>query len=80
MIISIALGIVLGVVFLIVAGVIAAAIGAGIVHMQDKAQQPERRIHHRIRPEADNYRHMQQLKQRAKASNPSHWKEEGYED
>lgn len=80
MIINIALGIVLGVVFLIVAGVIAAAIGAGIVHMQDKIQEPQRRIHTRIRPEAENYKHMQQLKQRAKENNPSHWKEERYED
>lgn len=80
MIINIALGIVLGVVFLIVAGVIAAAIGAGIVHMQDKIQEPPRRIHTRIRPETENYKHMQALKARAKANNPSHWKEERYED
>ena len=80
MIIRIALGVMLGVLFLIIAFIVTAAIGAGIVHMQDKIQEPPRRIHHRIRPEAENYKHMQALKARAKANNPSHWKEERYED
>lgn len=80
MIINIALGVMLGVIFLIVAFVILAAIGAGIVHMQDKIQEPPRRIHVRIRPEAENYKHMQELKRKAKENNPSHWKEEHYED
>lgn len=79
MIINIALGIVLGVLLLIVAGIIVVAIGTVVVHLQDRTTQQMQEVrvrHDRIRPEAENYKHMQELKRKAKASNPTHWKEE----
>ena len=76
MIIKIAVGVMLGALFLIIAFIVTAAIGAGIVHMQDKIEQPQRRIHTRIRPEADSYKRMQEIKRKAKENHPEHWKEE----
>lgn len=76
MIIKIALGVMLGVLFLIIAFIVTAAIGAGIVHMQDRIEEPQRRVHTRIRPEADNYKRMQEIKRKAKENHPEHWKEE----
>lgn len=76
MIIKIAIGVMLGVLFLIVAFIVMAAIGAGIVHMQDKIEQPQRRNHARIRPEAEHYKHMQEIKRKAKENHPEHWKED----
>ena len=76
MIIKIALGVMLGVLFLIIAFIITAVIGAGIVHMQDRIEEPPRRVKTRIRPEADSYKRMQEIKRKAKENNPEHWKEE----
>lgn len=76
MIINIALGVMLGFVFLFGLIIVIAAASAAIMHIQDKVQEPERRIHVRIRPERDNYEHMQELKRKARESHPEHWKEE----
>jgi len=76
MIIRIALGVMLGVLFLIIAFIIMAAIGAGIVHMQDRIEEPPKKARVRIRPEADSYKRMQELKQRARTQHPEHWKGE----
>ena len=76
MIIKIALGVMLGVLFLIIAFIITAAIGAGIVHMQDRIEEPPKKVRVRIRPEADSYKRMQEIKRKAKENHPEHWKEE----
>ena len=76
MIIKIALGVMLGVLFLIIAFIIMAVIGAGIVHMQDRIEEPPCRTRTRIRPEADSYKRMQEIKKKAKENHPEHWKEE----
>lgn len=76
MIIKIALGVMLGVLFLIIAFVVTVVIGAGIVHMQDRIEEPPKKVRVRIRPEADNYKRMQELKEKARAQHPEHWKGE----
>ena len=76
MIIRIALGVMLGVLFLIIAFIITAVIGAGIVHMQDRIEEPPKKVGVRIRPEADSYKRMQEIKRKAKENHPEHWKEE----
>ena len=76
MIIKIALGVMLGVLFLIIAFIVTAAIGAGIVHMQDRIEEQPRRVRTRIRPEADSYKRMQEIKRKARENHPEHWKEE----
>ena len=63
MIIKIALGVMLGVLFLIIAFIITAVIGAGIVHMQDRIEEPPRRT-------------RTEIKRKAKENHPEHWKEE----
>lgn len=80
MIIKIALGVVLGVFLLIAALILAAVICTGIAQVQDRIDRPQRRIHVRIRPEADNYKHMQELKRRARKAHPERWEEEEDED
>lgn len=76
MIIKIALGVMLGVLFLIIAFIIMAVIGAGIVHMQDQIEEPLKKVRTRNRPEADNYKRMQELKEKARTQHPEHWKGE----
>lgn len=76
MIIKIALGVMLGVLFLITVIIIMAAIGASIAYMQNRIEEPPKKVRTRIRPEADNYKRMQELKEKARTQHPEHWKGE----
>jgi len=76
MVINIAFGVMLGFMFLGIAVVVICLISAAIIRAQEKIREiPDRPIHHRIRPEEDNYRRMQEIKNKAKEAHPEHWKE-----
>lgn len=74
MIIKIALGILLGFILLGVLILVVCVLSAGIVRAQDRINEMKPIIP-RLRPEADNYRRMQEIKKRAKDAHPEHWRD-----
>lgn len=74
MIIKIALGILLGFILLGVLILIVCVLSAGIVRAQERINEAKP-IRPRLRPEADNYRRMQEIKNKAKDAHPEHWRD-----